>query len=74
MKSSLSKKEFNKDIEKKVNGIRDMQKVAKEVTLTEFVEQYDSRFDYIFLGAMWYAANPNDISYEEAIKYVAGTD
>ena len=72
--TSLSKKEFNDDIERKVNGIRDMQKVAKEVTLTEFIEQYSGRFDYVILGSMWYAVNQDDMPYEEAIKYVAGTD
>lgn len=72
--TSLSKKEFNDDIERKVNGIRDMQKVAKEVTLTEFIEQYSSRFDYITLGSMWFSVNQDEMTYDEAIKYVAGTD
>ena len=72
--TSLSKKEFNDDIERKVNGIRDMQKVAKEVTLTEFIEQYSSRFDYITLGSMWFSVNQDEMTYDEAIKYVAVTD
>ena len=69
--TSLSKKEFNDDIERKVNGIRDMKKVAEQVTLTEFIEQYMSRFDYITLGSMWYAVN-DDIDYSN-ISY-GGTD
>ena len=72
--TSLSKKEFNDDIERKVNGIRDMQKVAKEVTLSEFIEQYSSRFDYITLGSMWFSVNQDEMTYDEAIKYVSGTD
>ena len=72
--TSLSKKEFNKDIEKKVDDINGMRKIAKRITLTEFIEQYTYRFDHVSLGAMWYAVNQDDISYEEAIKYVAGTD
>ena len=72
--TSLSKKEFNDDIERKVNGIRDMKKVAEQVTLTEFIEQYTSRFDYITLGSMWFSVNQGEITYEEAVKYVAGTD
>ena len=67
----LSKKEFNDDIERKVNGIRDMKKVAEQVTLTEFIEQYMSRFDYITLGSMWYAVN-DGIDYSN-ISY-GGTD
>ena len=51
-----------------------MQKVAKEVTLTEFIEQYSSRFDYITLGSMWFSVNQDEMTYDEAIKYVAGTD
>ena len=69
--TSLSKKEFNDDIERKVNGIRDMKKVAEQVTLTEFIEQYMSRFDYITLGSMWYAVN-DDIDYS-SVSY-GGTD
>ena len=72
--TSLSKKEFNDDIERKVNGIRDMKKVAEQVTLTEFIEQYSSRFDYITLGSMWFSVNQDEMTYDEAIKYVAGTD
>ena len=68
------KEEFNDDIERKVNGIRDMKKVAEQVTLTEFIEQYTSRFDYITLGSMWFSVNQDEITYEEAVKYVAGTD
>ena len=68
------KEEFNDDIERKVNGIRDMKKVAEQVTLTEFIEQYTSRFDYITLGSMWFSVNQGEITYEEAVKYVAGTD
>ena len=69
--TSLSKKEFNDDIERKVNGIKDMKKVAEQVTLTEFIEQYMNRFDYITLGSMWYAVN-DDIDYSN-ISY-GGTD
>ena len=72
--TSLSKKEFNDDIERKVNGIRDMKKVAEQVTLTEFIEQYMSRFDYITLGSMWFSVNQDEMTYDEAMKYVAGTD
>ena len=53
--------------------LRKMKKVAEQVTLTEFIEQYPL-LQHIILGSMWYAVNQDDISYEEAIKYVAGTD
>ena len=67
------KEEFNKEIEDKVKQLRKMKKVAEQVTLTEFIEQYPLH-QHIILGSMWFAANPNDMPYEEAIKYVAGTD
>ena len=69
----MNKKEFNKEIEDKVKQLRKMKEVAEQVTLTEFIEQYPLH-QHIILGSMWYAVNPNDISYEEAVKYVAGTD
>ena len=70
--TSLSIKEYNQDIDYKVEKIKDMKKIAKEVTLTEFIEQYP-RHDYVSLGSLWYSVN-DDITYEEAIKYVGGTD
>jgi len=70
--TSLSIKEYNEDIEYKVEKIKAMRKIAKEVTLTEFIEQYP-RHDYVSLGSLWYSVN-DDITYEEAIKYVGGTD
>ena len=70
--TSLSMKEYNEDIDYQVQRIRAMRTVAKEVTLTEFIEQYP-REDRLVLGALWYSVN-DDITYEEAIKYVGGTD
>ena len=69
--TSLSKKEFNEDIEKKVDDINGIRKIAKQVTLTEFIEQYTYRFDHVSLGAMWYAVN-DDIDYSQ-VSY-GGTD
>ena len=70
--TSLSMKEYNEDIDYQVQRIRAMKTVAQEVTLTEFIEQYP-RHDYVSLGSLWYSVN-DDITYEEAIKYVGGTD
>ena len=70
--TSLSMKEYNEDIDYRVNKRKAMRKIAKEVTLTEFIEQYP-RHDYVSLGSLWYSVN-GDITYEEAIKYVGGTD
>jgi|TARA_R110002020_G_scaffold37676_1_gene113557 hypothetical protein len=70
--TSLSIKEYNQDIDYKVEKIKAMRTIAKEVTLTEFIEQYP-RHDYVALGSLWYSVN-DDMSYEEAIKYVGGTD
>ena len=69
----MNKEKFNKEIEDKVKQLRRMKKVAEQVTLTEFIEQYPLH-QHIILGSMWYAVNPNDMPYEEAIKYAAGTD
>jgi hypothetical protein len=65
-------KEYNEDIDYKINKIKAMKKIAEKVTLTEFIEQYP-RHDYVSLGSLWYSVN-DDITYEEAIKYVGGTD
>ena len=66
------REEYNKEIDDKVKQLRKMKKVAEQVTLTEFIEQYPLH-QHIILGSMWYAVN-DDMPYEEAIKYVAGTD
>ena len=63
--TSLSIKEYNQDIDYKVQRIRAMRTVAKEVTLTEFIEQYP-RHDYVSLGSLWYSANTNEIDREFA--------
>ena len=67
------REEYNKEIDNKVKQLKKMKKVAKQVTLTEFIEQYPLH-QHIILGSMWYAVNPDEISYDEAIKYVGGTD
>ena len=69
--TSLSKKKYNKHIEKQVDDINGIRKIAKRVTLTEFIEQYTYRFDHVSLGAMWYAVN-DDIDYSQ-VSY-GGTD
>ena len=54
--TSLSMKEYNKDLDRRVNEIRAMVDVAKEVTLTEFIEQYPS-IPHLTLGSLWYSVN-----------------
>ena len=56
--TSLSMKDLNEDIDRRVDEVKAMKDVAKEVTLTEFIEQYP-RHDYIALGSLWYSANPH---------------
>jgi len=63
--TSLSMKEYNEDIDYQVQRIRAMRTVAKEVTLTEFIEQYP-RHDYVSLGSLWYSVNANEIDREFA--------
>ena len=67
------REEYNKEIDNKVKQLKKMKKVAEQVTLTEFIEHYPLH-QHIILGAMWYAVNPDEISYDEAIKSVGGTD
>ena len=55
------------------NGRNNSKNIAKEITLTEFIEQYNKYYDYVSLASLWYSVN-DDITYDEAIKYVGGTD
>ena len=71
--SIQARKDYSKEISNKVKQLKKMKKVAEQVTLTEFIEQYPLHL-HIILGAMWYAVNPDEISYDEAIKSVGGTD
>ena len=57
----MNKEKFSKDIKDKVEQLRRMKKVAKQVTLTEFIEQYPLH-QHIILGAMWYGVNQNKIN------------
>ena len=65
--TSLSTKELNEDIDRKVDEVKTLRDVAKEVTLTEFVEQYP-RHNHIMLGSLWYSVNTNEIDREFAEK------
>ena len=64
------REEFNREIEDKVKQLRKMKKVAEQVTLTEFIEQYPLH-QHIILGAFWNSVN-DDIDYSN-ISY-GGTD
>ena len=62
--TSLSMKDYNEDIDYRVEKVKAMRTVAKEVTLTEFIEQYP-RHDYVSLGSLWYSVNDDIITYED---------
>ena len=70
--TSLSKKEYNQDIDYKIEKIKAMKKIAEQVTLTEFVEQYPNH-DYLTLGSLWYSVNYDIVDNELSISY-GGTD
>ena len=73
---SLSMKEYNQDIDYRVEKVKAMKTVAQEVTLTEFIEQYP-RHDYVSLGSLWYSVNANEIDrdFAEELKIeFEGTD
>ena len=62
--TSLSMKDYNEDIDYRVEKVKAMRTVAQEVTLTEFIEQYP-RHDYVSLGSLWYSVNDDIITYED---------
>ena len=51
--TSLSTKELNEDIDRRVDEVKAFKDVAKEV-----IEQYP-REDRLILGALWYSVNPH---------------
>ena len=69
--SSLKNKKYNLLIDKKINRVKRMKKAAKEVTLTEFVENFENWYDEVTLGAFWYSVN-DDVDYAN-VSY-GGTD
>ncbi len=48
-----------------------MKDVAKEVTLTEFIEQYP-RHDYLSLGSLWYSVNQREVDRDFAEEFSVG--
>ena len=71
--TSLSMKDYNEDIDYQVQRIRAMRTVAKEVTLTEFIEQYP-RQDYLTLGSLWYSVNEVEYIDRKDLERFEGTD
>ncbi len=71
--TSLSIKEYNDNIDYQVQRIRAMRTVAKEVTLTEFIEQYP-RQDYLSLGSLWYSVNEVEYVDRKDLERFEGTD
>ena len=61
--TSLSMKDYNEDLDRRVNEIKAMTDVAREVTLTEFIEQYPS-IPHLTLGSLWYSVN-DDIDIDD---------
>tara|TARA_R110002074_G_scaffold396953_1_gene586883 strand:- start:217 stop:420 length:204 start_codon:yes stop_codon:yes gene_type:complete len=66
-------KEYNEDIDYQVQRIKAMRTVAKEVTLTEFIEQYP-RHDYLSLGSLWYSVNEVEYVDRKDLERFEGTD
>jgi hypothetical protein len=71
--TSLSMKEYNEDIDYRVEKVKAMRTVAKEVTLTEFIEQYP-RHDYVSLGSLWYSVNEVEYLDRKDLERFEGTD
>ena len=66
--TSLSMKDYNEDIDYRVEKVKAMRTVAQEVTLTEFIEQYP-RHDYVSLGSLWYSVNDDiDVNFAEEFR------
>ena len=71
--TSLSMKDYNEDIDYRVEKVKAMRTVAKEVTLTEFIEQYP-RHDYLSLGSLWYGVNEVEYVDRKDLERFEGTD
>ena len=74
--TSLSTKDLNEDIDRKVKEVKAFKDVAKEVTLTEFIEQYP-REDRLVLGSLWFSVNQNEVDkdFAEELNFnFEGTD
>ena len=71
--TSLSMKDYNEDIDYRVEKVKAMRTVAKEVTLTEFIEQYP-RHDYVSLGSLWYSVNEVEYVDRKDLERFEGTD
>ena len=71
--TSLSMKDYNEDIDYRVEKVKAMRTVAKEVTLTEFIEQYP-RHDYLSLGSLWYSVNEVEYLDRKDLERFEGTD
>ena len=69
--TSLSMKDYNEDIDYRVEKVKAMKNIAKEVTLTEFIEQYP-RHDYVSLGSLWYSVNQSEIDRDFAEEFNVG--
>jgi len=64
-------KEFDKHVTQKFNKIKRMKKVAEQITLLEFIEQYEKSYCDLTLGSFWYSVN-GDEDYS-SVSY-GGTD
>ena len=71
--TSLSMKEYNENIDYQVQRLKAMRTVAKEVTLTEFIEQYP-RQDYLSLGSLWFSVNEVEYLDRKDLERFEGTD
>jgi len=69
--TSLSMKDYNEDIDYRVEKVKAMRTVAQEVTLTEFIEQYP-RHDYVSLGSLWYSVNQREVDRDFAEEFSVG--
>ena len=74
--TSLSMKEYNEDIDYRINKIKAMKKIAEKVTLTEFIEQYNKYYDYVSLASLWHSVNQDiDRNFAEELNIsYGGTD
>ena len=67
----MNSKEFSKHITQKFNKIKRIKKVAEQVTLLEFIEQYEKSYCDLTLGSFWYSVN-DSVDYS-SISYVGTT-
>ena len=72
MNATEKKKNFD-IIMKQIEAVKTLKVVAEKVTLTEFLELYSDKYDYLSLASLWFSFN-NDPDIDIIHAGIGGTD